>query len=154
MLLHTLLRALDPAISLATIPNCKVRTVQEDSRKVGTGDLFVARPGAKSDGSRYAADAAARGAVAVVTQQRIPGCTLPQVLVPDASAAASILANLSFDNPSHAVKVLGVTGTNGKTTTTYLLRHIIARARGKCGVIGTVEIDDGQAGREADMTTP
>ena len=154
MLLHTLLRALDPTLTLDAIPNCKVRTVQEDSRKVGPGDLFIARPGAKSDGARYAADAASRGAVAVVTQQRITGCALPQVLISNPASAASILANLSFEQPSHKVQVLGITGTNGKTTTTYLLRHILAKARSKCGVIGTVEIDDGQTRREADMTTP
>ena len=154
MLLHTLLRGLDPTLDLDGVPNCAISSVHEDSRKVSPGCLFVARPGSKSDGARFAADAAARGAVAVLTQQRIADCVLPQILVADAAAGGSVVANLFHDQPSHKIKVLGITGTNGKTTTTYLLRHILAKARHKCGVIGTVEIDDGQTRREADMTTP
>jgi UDP-N-acetylmuramoyl-L-alanyl-D-glutamate--2,6-diaminopimelate ligase len=154
MLLHTLLRGLDPTLNLDGVPNCAITSVHEDSRRVSRSSLFVARPGSKSDGARYAADAAARGAVAVLTQDRIAGCVLPQILVSDAAASGSVVANLFHDQPSHKIKVLGVTGTNGKTTTTYLLRHILARAKHKCGVIGTVEIDDGHIRREADMTTP
>jgi UDP-N-acetylmuramoyl-L-alanyl-D-glutamate--2,6-diaminopimelate ligase len=154
MLLHTLLARLDPATPLHTLPNVDVRSVQEDSRKIQPGDLFVARPGTKSDGAKYAADAQARGAVAVVTQQSIGGCTLPQLVVPDAAHAASLLAHAFYGDPSRQLRVLGVTGTKGKTTATYLLRHLLNKARNKCGVIGTVEIDDGQTSREADQTTP
>src|SRR5688572_7512310 len=154
MLLHTLLRGLDPTLDLDDIPNCAISSVHEDSRKVSPGCLFVARPGSKSDGARYVADAAARGAVAVLSQQRVPDCVVPQILVADAAASGSIVANLFHGEPSHHVKVLGITGTNGKTTTTYLIRHILAKAKHKCGVIGTVEIDDGHARRDADMTTP
>src|SRR5512132_2161783 len=100
MLLHTLLRGLDPTLNLTGVPNCAIRAVQEDSRKVQAGDLFIARAGTKADGARYAADAATRGAVAVVTQQPIVGCALPQVLVADPAASASILANVFFDHPS------------------------------------------------------
>jgi UDP-N-acetylmuramoyl-L-alanyl-D-glutamate--2,6-diaminopimelate ligase len=131
MLLHTLLRGLDPTLDLDGVPNCAISSVNEDSRKVSPGCLFVARPGSKSDGARFAADAAARGAVAVLTQQRIPDCVLPQVLVADAAASGSVLANLFHDQPSHKIKILGITGTNGKTTTTYLLRHILAKAKHK-----------------------
>jgi UDP-N-acetylmuramoyl-L-alanyl-D-glutamate--2,6-diaminopimelate ligase len=154
MLLHTLLRGLDPTLNLEGVPNCAISSVHEDSRKVTPGALFVARPGSKSDGARFAADAADRGAVAVLTRQRIADCALPQILVPDAAAGGSFVANLFHDNPSHKLKVIGITGTNGKTTTTYLLRHILSKSKHKCGVIGTVEIDDGQTRREADMTTP
>ena len=93
MLLHTLLRQFDPHLPVNDVPNLDVRSIQEDSRKIQPGDLFVARPGAKSDGAKYAADAQARGAVAVVTQQAIPGCSLPQIRVTDAAAASSQLAN-------------------------------------------------------------
>src|SRR3954468_19859873 len=102
MLLHTLLRQLDPGLSLEQIPNCQIRSIQEDSRKIQPGDLFVARPGAKADGSRFAADAQAKGAVAVVTQQPIPGCSLlPQVTVTDAAVASSVLAHAFVSQPSH-----------------------------------------------------
>jgi UDP-N-acetylmuramoyl-L-alanyl-D-glutamate--2,6-diaminopimelate ligase len=154
MLLHTLLRQLDPGLSLEQIPNCQIRSIQEDSRKIHPGDLFVARPGAKSDGTRFAADAQAKGAVAVVTQQPIQGCRLPQVTVQVAAVASSVLAHAFANQPSHKLRVLGVTGTKGKTTATFLLRHLLNKSKHPCGMIGTVEIDDGQTRREADQTTP
>ncbi|HYE20867.1 MAG TPA: UDP-N-acetylmuramoyl-L-alanyl-D-glutamate--2,6-diaminopimelate ligase [Tepidisphaeraceae bacterium] len=154
MLLHTLLRQMDPATSLDGVPNVHVTAVREDSRQVQVGDLFVARAGVKTDGAAFAMDAGRRGAVAVVTQKRIEGCSLPQVIVADAAGAASRLANLRVGEPSSVVKVVGITGTNGKTTTAYLIRHILAKVGKKCGLIGTVEIDDGKDCWEAEMTTP
>ncbi|MDB5318581.1 MAG: murE [Phycisphaerales bacterium] len=154
MLLHTLLRQFDPSLPLERIPNCQIRSIQEDSRKISPGNLFIARPGAKSDGARFAADAQAKGAVAVVTQHPIPACTLPQVIVTDAAVASSILANCFAAHPSHALRVLGITGTKGKTTATFLLRHLLNKTKHPCGMIGTVEIDDGKTRREADQTTP
>ena len=159
MLLHTLLKQYDPDISLAGVPNVEVTGIREDSRQVRPGDLFIARAGTRADGVQYAADARSRGAVAVVSQTPLPkgqsGIGMPQVVVRDASAAASVLANLFHGNPGEKVRVLGVTGTNGKTTTTYLIRHLLTRvANLRCGLVGTVEIDDGRSRREAAMTTP
>ena len=154
MLLHTLLRQFDPGLPLEQIPNIQIAAVEEDSRRIRAGGLFIARPGAKADGARFATDAQSKGAVAVVTQQRIATCWIPQVIVPDAVLASSQLAHLFHGNPSHQLRVLGVTGTKGKTTATYLLRHILNKSKQRCGVIGTVEIDDGQTRREADQTTP
>jgi UDP-N-acetylmuramoyl-L-alanyl-D-glutamate--2,6-diaminopimelate ligase len=154
MLLHDLLRQFDPALPLSGIPDKPVAHVREDSRQVGAGDLFVARPGAKANGSAYAADASARGAVAIVTEMKIPGLGMPQVLVPSASAAVSSLAHLFYGDPTEKVKTIGVTGTNGKTTTTYLIRHLLGHVKQRCGMIGTVEIDDGRSHQEAAMTTP
>ena len=159
MLLHTLLRQYDPKAVLTGVPNVEIAGVREDSRQVVRGDLFVARPGAHTDGLRFVADAKARGAVAVVSQTPLPkghgGIGMPQVVVADAGAAASVLANLFHGNPAEKVRSLAVTGTNGKTTTTYLIRHLLAKvASVRCGMIGTVEIDDGRTRREATMTTP
>ena len=156
MLLHTLLRQFNPQISVAGIPNVEVAGVREDSRQVRPGDLFIARAGAKADGAQFVADAKARGAVAVVSQNPLPksASPLPQVVVPDAGAAASVLANLFHGSPGEKVRVFAVTGTNGKTTTTYLIRHLLAKVSVRCGLIGTVEIDDGRTRREATMTTP
>jgi UDP-N-acetylmuramoyl-L-alanyl-D-glutamate--2,6-diaminopimelate ligase len=156
MLLHTLLRQFNPRISLAGVPNVEVAGVREDSRQVRQGDLFVARPGTKADGAQFVADAKARGAVAVVSQTPLPKASspLPQVIVPDSGAAASVLANLFHGSPGEKVRVLAVTGTNGKTTTTYLIRHLLSKIKTRCGLIGTVEIDDGRTRREATMTTP
>ena len=154
MLLHSLIQAFDPQLSLSGVPDAEVTGVCEDSRQVQRGSLFVARPGTKADGSQFLADARHRGAVAAIVQRRVVGAPLPQVVVPDAGGAASILANLFHGLPTHKVRMLGVTGTNGKTTTTYLLRHILGKVNTRCGLIGTVEIDDGRNRREASMTTP
>jgi UDP-N-acetylmuramoyl-L-alanyl-D-glutamate--2,6-diaminopimelate ligase len=153
VLLHELLRRFDPSINLDGIPDTPITGVQEDSRLVKPGNLFVARPGTKTDGSQFLADAQSRGATAVVTCRRVDSVSIPQVLVNDITAA-SILANAFHHEPSASVKMMGITGTNGKTTTTYLIRHILGKAGIRCGMIGTVEIDDGKKRCEATMTTP
>lgn len=154
MLLHTLLRQFDPKIFCADVPDVEIKGVQEDSRLITPNQLFVARAGTKTDGRQFVEDARARGAVAVVAQTRLSTSPLPQIIVPDTASAASILAHLYHGRPSEQVKVLGVTGTNGKTTTAYLIRHLLAAIHRRCGMIGTVEIDDGRTRREASMTTP
>src|SRR5437773_374794 len=121
MLLHSLLRHYNPQLSLTGVPNPEVAGVRQDSRQVQRGELFIARPGTSADGLQFVADARSRGAVAVVSQTPLPkgqtGVGLPQVVVPDAGAAASILANIFHGNPGETVRTLAVTGTNGKTTT-------------------------------------
>ena len=154
MLLHKLLRLFDPRLSLSGIPDLEITSLCEDSRRAQPGALFVARAGTKTDGAKFIADAAARGAVAVVTQKKIPGTTLPQIAIPDTARAASVLANLFYGSPGSHMYLFGVTGTNGKTTTAYLVRHLLSKLGMRCGMIGTVEIDDGRARREAEMTTP
>lgn len=157
MLLQNLIRMYDPAFAVSSIPDLEILGVQEDSRLVRPGDLFIARPSygpnAKADTRQYIADAKARGAVAVVTMQKMTGLGLPQVVLGE-PAASSILANLYHGRPSCKVAVMGVTGTNGKTTTTYLARHLLRSINQRCGMIGTVEIDDGKNVTEASMTTP
>lgn len=154
MFLHALLRHLGPQANFSGINDVEVTGVCEDSRHVQPGNLFIARPGTKADGSQFLADALARGAVAAVTQTKASQAKLPQVVVADPNAAASILANAFHGMPSKSVRMLGVTGTNGKTTTTYLIRHILSKINVRTGMIGTVEIDDGRTRREATMTTP
>ena len=154
LLLHDLLRQFDARLSLTGIANVELTGVEEDSRRVTAGSLFVARHGTRTDGARFLADAALRGATAAVVEAKITGAPLPQIVVDDTAAAASVLANLFHHRPSETVKVLGVTGTNGKTTSTYLIRHLLGKVGRRCGVIGTVEIDDGRKRVEADMTTP
>jgi UDP-N-acetylmuramoyl-L-alanyl-D-glutamate--2,6-diaminopimelate ligase len=154
MQLHDLLRQFDPALSLAGLPDATITHVREDSRLVGPGDLFIARSGTKTDGAKYAAYAAKQGAVAIVTETKLPGVAAPQIVVPHASAAVSVLAHLFHGEPTEKVKTIGVTGTNGKTTTAYLVRHLLGHVKQRCGMIGTVEIDDGRTRQEAAMTTP
>jgi UDP-N-acetylmuramoyl-L-alanyl-D-glutamate--2,6-diaminopimelate ligase len=154
MLLHSLLKQFDPQISLSGIPNPEIKGVREDSRLVQAGDLFVARSGTKADGQQFIKDAIARGAAAVVAAGTSSKGAVPTIGVAHPGAAASILANALHGDPGQQVKVLAVTGTNGKTTTTYIVRHILAKVSRKCGLVGTVEIDDGKTRREAEMTTP
>src|SRR5438105_12633307 len=154
MLLHTLIGQYDPQFTKSGISKAEVTGVREASGQVRPGDLFVARVGTRADGLQFVADAKARGAVAVVTQAPVSKSPLPQVVVKDAGAAASVLAHLFHGQPAQKVRALGVTGTNGKTTTTYLLRHILGKVTTRCGMIGTVEIDDGRSRHEASMTTP
>jgi UDP-N-acetylmuramoyl-L-alanyl-D-glutamate--2,6-diaminopimelate ligase len=153
-LLHHLLKQIHPAVMLSSVPNPEISGVSDDSRHVKPGDLFIARRGTQSDGTKFIADAKAKGARAVVTETILSGCSLPQIVVPNAGAAASILAHAFLDHPSGKIKVLGITGTNGKTTVAYLLRHVLNKLKHRCGMIGTVEIDDGRARREATLTTP
>jgi len=154
MRLHQLIHSFDASIDCSHLPDVEVTGVEEDSRRVQPGSVFVARPGTQTDGAKYVADAAQRGAIAVVCETPIDPCPLPQVIVPCAAAAASVLAGKFHGEPSRSVKVLGITGTNGKTTTAYLVRHLLASAGIKCGLVGTVQIDDGRRVVEAAMTTP
>jgi UDP-N-acetylmuramoyl-L-alanyl-D-glutamate--2,6-diaminopimelate ligase len=153
VLLHDLIHRFDPAIQLSTIRDLEITGICEDSRHAKPGDLFIARLGTKNDGSKFIDDAKTRGAVAVVTSKLVDDANLPQIVIADPSAA-SVLANIFHHEPSASLRVLGVTGTNGKTTTTYLIRHMLAKFGLRCGLIGTVEIDDGKSRREAQMTTP
>ncbi|HEX3357191.1 MAG TPA: UDP-N-acetylmuramoyl-L-alanyl-D-glutamate--2,6-diaminopimelate ligase [Tepidisphaeraceae bacterium] len=154
MLLRKLISQFDSTLDLAGVPDLEILGIKDDSRQVHKGDLFIARPGRNTDGWQFITDAAAKGAVAVVTETSIDTSPLPQILVKDAAAASSILANIYFGDPSKKLKVLGVTGTNGKTTTTYLIRHLLQKNKQRCGMIGTVETDDGASKRESEMTTP
>src|SRR3954454_9900774 len=130
--LHTLLQRLDPQISLEHVPDAEISGVQEDSRLVPPGALFVARGGTRTDGRQFVADASARGAAAVITESSIDGCNLPQVMVSDCASAASLLAHAFHRAPSTKMKVFGITGTNGKTTTAYLIRHLLKKISMRC----------------------
>ena len=154
MLLHDLLHRVDAHASLAELPNLPISSVREDSRLIQPGELFVARAGTSVDGSQFLDDARRRGAAAAVVRRRVPEISLPQFVLPDIARAASILANAVQGDPSLSLRVVGVTGTNGKTTTAYLIRHILNAVGIRSGMIGTVEIDEGRDRREADMTTP
>lgn len=154
MRLHDLLGRFDRKIPLQQVTDVDVTGVTEDSRQVSSGNVFVARAGTKTEGQQYVADAIAKGAVAVVTEKILLDCRVPQVLVPHAGEATSKLANLFHGRPGDALKVIGITGTNGKTTTTYIVRHLLKNAGIRCGLVGTVEIDDGRTAVEASMTTP
>jgi UDP-N-acetylmuramoyl-L-alanyl-D-glutamate--2,6-diaminopimelate ligase len=147
---------LEAAPSLrATSAEATVTGVAYDSRRVTSGAVFVAIRGQKADGARFADQAASRGAVAIVAQTPpVDGVTVPWIVVPDARLALAVLADRFAGHPSGALRVVGVTGTNGKTTTAYLLRSIFEAAGQKCGLLGTVVYSLGDEDREATRTTP
>src|SRR3954463_15724829 len=100
VLLRTLISRFDPTIQPADVPDVEILGIKDDSRQVHRGDLFIARPGTRTDGREFVADAAAKGALAVVTQTPLEDSPLPQIVVKDASAAASILAHLYYGDPT------------------------------------------------------
>ncbi|MBB6694446.1 UDP-N-acetylmuramoyl-L-alanyl-D-glutamate--2,6-diaminopimelate ligase [Cohnella xylanilytica] len=109
-----------------------------DSRHVGEGQLFFCLPGHSADGHDYASEAAARGAAALVVSRELP-IPLPQVVVPSVRQALAMLADAWYGRPSRLLRPIGVTGTNGKTTITYLIERILSDAGVRTGVIGTIE---------------
>src|SRR6185503_3260320 len=102
----------------------EVAAVREDSRAVQPGDLFVAVRGRRSDGHAFAEQAVARGAVALVVEREAPAAA-PQIVVADAAEALGVLSARIAGRPSDKLVLVGITGTNGKTTTTYLVESIL-----------------------------
>ncbi len=132
-----------------------VKAIVYDSRKAGPGTLFAALPGEKVDGTAFAVQALARGAVAVVSQRPKPAdVQAPWVVVPDARLALARLAAAFYGHPSRELRVVGITGTNGKTTTAYLVSALFEAAGIRCGMLGTIVYRIGDEDRPATRTTP
>ena len=129
--------------------------VTHDSREVTRGSIFVALRGLKADGRAFAAQAIAAGASAVVAEAPPDRpVDVPWIVVSDARAALASLANEYFAHPSREMRVVGITGTNGKTTTSYLVSAILEAAGGRSGLMGTVAYRIGNQAIEATRTTP
>jgi UDP-N-acetylmuramoyl-L-alanyl-D-glutamate--2,6-diaminopimelate ligase len=124
-----------------------------DTRSVTPGALFFCVPGERADGHDFAADAVERGAVALVVERPLD-LSVPQLIVPSARAAMAVAADEFFERPTEELVVAGVTGTNGKTTTSYLLHSIFETAGMRPGLIGTIESRVGGEVRPAIRTTP
>lgn len=119
--------------------NPLISSLDFDSRRVGPGALFTALPGADFDGHAYIETAVANGAVAVLCEHPVE-VVVPQLIVPDSRASLAQIATVFYGDPSLALPTIGITGTDGKTTTSYLLERILQYAGRKTGVIGTVGI--------------
>jgi UDP-N-acetylmuramoyl-L-alanyl-D-glutamate--2,6-diaminopimelate ligase len=140
-------RALDPGTPITGIAY--------DSRRVRPGNIFVGLKGLRADGSSFVADAVARGAVAVVSEAMAPGdAGVSWLEVTDARLALALLATAFHEHPSARMQVVGVTGTNGKTTTAHLVASVFEAASLRCGILGTVGYDIAGDTREALHTTP
>lgn len=137
-----------------TDPQTRVESLCYDSRRVTPGCLFFALRGVKSDGMEFAAQAAAKGAVATVSDAAQAACAQPLINVPDARAAMADMAAAFYGHPSDNLKVMGVTGTNGKTTTAFLVKHLLDGAQRRSGLIGTIKYCIGDEEIDAPRTTP
>jgi UDP-N-acetylmuramoyl-L-alanyl-D-glutamate--2,6-diaminopimelate ligase len=153
VLLDHLLGALDVRAVLHGRDGVEVADLAHDSRRVLPGSLFVCVPGALADGHDHAAAAVAAGAVAVVCERALD-VAVPQAIVADARAAMAPLADRFFGEPTRALRVAGVTGTNGKTTTAYVTRAILTAAGTPCGLLGTIEQIVGGVAEPVERTTP
>ena len=149
--LERLVAALEPVEVLGRW--VEVRDLAYDARAVGPGALFFAVPGERADGHDFAAEAVERGAVALVVERGLD-LPVPQVVVSDARAAMASAADVFFGEPTRELEVTGVTGTSGKTTTSFLLFAILAAAGRRPGLLGTIEARVGGERRGVVRTTP
>jgi UDP-N-acetylmuramoyl-L-alanyl-D-glutamate--2,6-diaminopimelate ligase len=150
--IERLIAALAPAAVVQRAP-VRVLALAYDARAVAPGALFFCVPGERADGHDFAADALARGAAALVGERPLH-VPLPQLVVPDARAAMAVAADEFFGRPTEELAVAGVTGTNGKTTTAFLLHAILDAAGRRPGLLGTVESRVGGRRRPVARTTP
>ena len=134
--------------------DCEVNDVVYDSRKAKPGSVFVCLSGAVSDGHRYALAAVEKGAAFVVAERAVENCPVPVLLTPDSRYALALLSAAFFGHPAEQLKVIGITGTKGKTTTSYMVRAILEQAGHKTGLIGTVGVTIGETVIPTDNTTP
>jgi UDP-N-acetylmuramoyl-L-alanyl-D-glutamate--2,6-diaminopimelate ligase len=154
-LLQAIERLTPQRLSPGLIPDADVRSLAYDSRQVEAGALFIALKGLNTAGVNFAADAITRGAIAVVAEQPPPSPVgAAWIEVTDARAAMALLAAEFYGHPSRSLSVVGITGTNGKTTTAYLLRSVFEAAGKKCGLLGTVTYSIGDEELPAARTTP
>src|ERR1700754_1733015 len=118
-------------------PDVVVTGLTFDNRHVTEGTLFFAVPGFTRDGHDFAPDAVARGAAALVVQRPL-GLGVPEVVVEDVRAAMAVAAARFYGDPTATLRVVGITGTNGKTTSAYLTRALLEAGGLQCGLLGTV----------------
>jgi UDP-N-acetylmuramoyl-L-alanyl-D-glutamate--2,6-diaminopimelate ligase len=131
-----------------------VTSVTDDSRAVASGSLFVAVKGERVDGHRFVAQAAQAGAAAIVAQESVEAGSLPFVKVADSRKALGFIGSRFYGDPSARLSMIGVTGTNGKTTTTYLCKALLEGIGRHVGLIGTVAYQIGAETIPASHTTP
>ena len=132
----------------------EVFDITYDSRKVTTGSLFVAVRGEKTDGHKYIDSAIKNGAMGIVSEDDLDYPNIPVIRVPDSRYALAKLAECFNGYPAQKLKIIGVTGTNGKTTTTYMIAEVLKSFGKKCGIIGTLNIVIGDKKIPTRMTTP
>jgi UDP-N-acetylmuramoyl-L-alanyl-D-glutamate--2,6-diaminopimelate ligase len=134
-------------------PTVDVTGVAQDSRQVKPGDLFVALPGTKTDGAQFIGEAVSRGAVAVVAEKKVAS-QVPFFIASNARQALAVIAANFYNRPAQELTLLGITGTNGKTTVSYLLEAMCAAGGASTGLLGTIQYKFAGRVVEAPHTTP
>lgn len=142
-----------PGLS-GTPSSLSVSGLAYDSRSIRPGDLFFALPGSRDDGAKHVLEAVAAGAVAVVGEGRIATDAVPFIPVHSARLAMATAASSFHANPSHSLAVAGVTGTNGKSTTAWIIRHLCTAVGRPCGLVGTIRYELPGVSETASRTTP
>lgn len=153
MELKNLVKSLQFFTVTRSLENIEVNGLKMDSRKVENGDLFVCIKGFTVDGHQYARQAEENGAVAVVSEKELD-LSIPVIIVRDTSKGLALLSNKFYDYPTQKLNVVGVTGTNGKTSVTYLMETIFQTEKRKTGLIGTIQMKIGEERFDVDNTTP
>jgi len=151
--LKKLLRVL-PSKKISGDVDLNIKKIEYDSRRINLGDLFVAIQGYSDDGHKYIHSAVKKGAVAVIAQKDGDFRTRAKIIVPDVREALALLASHFYGFPSKKLKVVGITGTNGKTTISFLVRSILKQNQKKVGLIGTIAYWMNDRKIEARNTTP
>ena len=173
MVLKRLLGELDYEV-ICGDENANIMDITNDSRKVGPGGLYFAIPGARVDGAEFIPDVIRQGAAAIITEkdeERLSFIIENDILingelseeedgqvtivhVEDVRYAMGVMSSEFYDNPCEELTVIGITGTKGKTTTSYMIKEMLELADIKTGLIGTIEIDDGKEKVSSLNTTP
>lgn len=135
------------------VTDVEINQIRVDSRETKRGDLFVCLPGFVVDGHDFASKAVANGAAAIICERRLP-IAVTQIIVPNSRRALAIIAAKSYNYPSEKLRLIGVTGTNGKTTTTYLIDKILNDYDKTTGLIGTIQMKIAGVEENLKNTTP
>ena len=153
MKLKVLAASLPGKVRLIGDGEVQISSIFDDSRKVKPGALFACTPGLKVDGHNFAPQAVEKGAVALLVEREL-ALPVPQVVVEDVRTALSYAAAAFYGHPAMRVRLIGITGTKGKTTTSFLLKSIFEEAGCKVGLIGTVCSMIGDEAIPSELTTP
>ena len=154
MKLNELIRVLGKDIAIFGNTDADICALAYDSRKVEPGCLFVAIPGTQVDGHNYIRQAIDAGAAAIVCEKDVDTGDKPRIIVPHSRQALAAMAAAFYNYPDRRLRLIGVTGTNGKTTTTYLLKWLLESAGHKVGLVGTINNLAGDKILPATHTTP